>query len=339
MAPSTATLAGQLLGRYSAAGSRPPARRDGLRMVRFRVFEDEAERFQINRAYLVGADDIPMAGHVDREGDHIVGNPTSSGSIGLVLRADLRGLAAATGHDDDVPHVGKLTLQTCLLPVRQTSYLLSLELARHRIMLFLNKLEDWQLFDLPPEHPALQRIARAQELFTEALVCPRNDAGELGRQAHDLALTALAFAVDAGEMLAIASAERQLPERLSGRAYAEATEAFVAAQGEAPPAGAPIVVQNGVGVTMPGRAPMSCAVSPLAFNDTLKNAVREASDELVVPMNWTDLEPSEGEYSFAATDRWIEWAVREARLPVVSGPVVDFAPKSVPEWLYIWEND
>lgn len=308
-------------------------------MVRFRMFDPDEDRYQVTRAYLVGGDDIPAAGAVTREGDFAVASPSASGSIGLVVRVELRGLPPTGDAKLPTPDAGRLTLQTCLLPVREVPYLLSLELARHRIMFFLNKLEDWQLFDLPPEHAALERFARAQDLFTRALVCERDSDGNLGLDAHELSLAALAHAVDASEALAMASADRQLPERLSGRAYAEATDAYLAAQGEAPPAGAPIVVQNDVGVTLSGRAPVSCAVAPVAFNDQLKQAVLDCSDELVVPMNWTDLEPSEGDYSFAATDRWIEWAVRQAKLPVVSGPVVDFAPKSVPEWLYIWEND
>lgn len=320
-------------------------------MVRFKVFDDQPtsqestpmDRFQVARAYLVGPDGIPAAGSIERLDDHIIATPTGTGSVGLVMRVELRGLPKLSGATEltarPVPDVGRLTLQTCLLPVRETPFLLSLEMARHRIMLFLNKLEDWQMFDLPAEHPIMEQFEHARALFTHALVCPRDAKGELGREAHEFALASLAFAIDAGEALAIESAQRQLPARLTGEGYAEATRAYVSAQGEEPPAGAPIVVQNGVGVTMPGRAPLSCAVAPWAMNDALKQAVTDSSDELVVPMNWTELEPSEGEYSFASTDRWIEWAVRQAKLPVVSGPVVDFAPKSVPEWLYIWEND
>jgi hypothetical protein len=51
------------------------------------------------------------------------------------------------------------------------------------------------------------------------------------------------------------------------------------------------------------------------------------------------MEPTEGRYAFAKTDRWIEWAVRTAKLPVVAGPVIDFRPVCIPEWLYIWEHD
>jgi hypothetical protein len=51
------------------------------------------------------------------------------------------------------------------------------------------------------------------------------------------------------------------------------------------------------------------------------------------------MEPTEGKYAFAKTDKWIEWAVRTAKIPVHAGPLVDFRELCVPEWLYIWEND
>ncbi|MFI4917250.1 MAG: endo-1,4-beta-xylanase, partial [Phycisphaerales bacterium JB060] len=63
------------------------------------------------------------------------------------------------------------------------------------------------------------------------------------------------------------------------------------------------------------------------------------ADFVTVPMPWSSIEPAEGKYQYAATDRWIEWAVRKGKLPVVAGPVLDLAPGRLPEWLFIWEND
>ena len=60
---------------------------------------------------------------------------------------------------------------------------------------------------------------------------------------------------------------------------------------------------------------------------------------VLIAMRWVDMEPTEGKYLFGKTDRWIEWAVRQARLPIVGGPIVDFRRGCVPEWLYIWEHD
>ncbi len=84
---------------------------------------------------------------------------------------------------------------------------------------------------------------------------------------------------------------------------------------------------------------MGVAVSPQVFSEPARQLAAKAVDFITTPMRWVEMEPAEGEYAFARTDRWIEWAVRTARLPVVAGPVIDFRPHAVPEWLYIWEND
>jgi beta-galactosidase GanA len=75
------------------------------------------------------------------------------------------------------------------------------------------------------------------------------------------------------------------------------------------------------------------------MNESLAKAGAATCDFLTMPMRWVDLEPVEGKYNFATTDRWIEWAVRTAKLPLVGGPVVDLRPRSAPDWLFIWEND
>ena len=44
--------------------------------------------------------------------------------------------------------MGRIMLQTCLLPQRERPYDLAIELARHRIKMFIAKCEEWQMFDL-----------------------------------------------------------------------------------------------------------------------------------------------------------------------------------------------
>ena len=87
-------------------------------------------------------------------------------------------------------------------------------------------------------------------------------------------------------------------------------------------------------------APMvGCAVGPDQCNEGLQKVAAGACDFIRCPMRWVDLEPGEGKYDFAPTDRWIEWAVRHAKVPVFGGPLIDLRASCVPEWLYIWEND
>ena len=130
-----------------------------------------------------------------------------------------------------------------------------------------------------------------------------------------------------------------LESRLSGKAYSKAVERFVAATSEKPGPGAAVAVPHDQRVHLPGVSAIGCAVSPRLCSEALQRTVLGACDFVTMPMRWLDLEPSEGQYAFAGTDKWIEWAVRAAKLPIVGGPLVEIRPSCMPEWLSIWEND
>ncbi len=241
--------------------------------------------------------------------------------------------------------LGVLTLRTCLLPEREEPYLLALELARHRLMLFLNKLEEWQLFDLPPDHPVLELFEQARLLFTEALVAQRSGRDDhasshgYSPEAHRLACRALWLAVEAGERLALEHASRDFGPRVSGKIYAEYLERTPAGHPGRSRANAPVLSADRPGLILSQRPVLGVAVSPTSFSEPAQQVASTAVDFLQMPMRWIEMEPTEGKYAFKGTDQWIEWAVRRAKLPVVAGPVIDFRPSCVPEWLYIWEND
>lgn len=241
--------------------------------------------------------------------------------------------------------LGRLTLRTCLLPERDRPYLLSLELARHRLMLFLNKLEEWQLIDLAPTHPALELFERARLLFTEALVAQRADGSEgeatygYAATANRIAIRALWLGVEASERLALEAASRDFGPRMSGKLYEDAVEGVDSFPLGRSRQSTPVVTADRTGVILPTRPVVGCTVSPSSFTEHAQRVAGSSLDFVQMPMRWVEMEPTEGKYYFRNTDQWIEWAVRHVRLPVVAGPVIDFRPTCVPEWLYIWEND
>lgn len=322
-------------------------------MLTFLIFDGDlpAANRVLRHAHLVGPDGVPVAGeiHFERGLVHCVKN--TSEAAGLSTQVDLDEPTLAEFHDPDAEPddllrlrpLGSLTLRTCLLPERRRPYLLSLELARHQLMLLLNKLEEWQLFDLPADDPILRLFEAARAAFTDSLVAQRQHADDqehgFGVRSHRLALRALWLAVEAGERLALREAAETIGPRVSGELYDAAVEALQGVPRQGPRASAPVVSANGPGVVLPARPVLGCIASPGSFNEPAQQAAQRACEFLTVPMRWIDLEPSEGQYAYAPTDRWIEWAVRTARLPVVAGPVIDFSPECVPEWLYIWEND
>ncbi|MFZ4574585.1 MAG: endo-1,4-beta-xylanase [Phycisphaerales bacterium] len=326
-------------------------------MLTFVVFEADgvdARHFPPRHAHLVGPDEIPHQGAVAFEGGSLRCTVPKPESAALVLQcevawAELDGQAMPTlvplDGSGGALGLGVLTIQTCLLQQRESPYLLAMEIARHRIMLFLNKLEDWGLFDLPADHPVMVQFEAARQAFTGANVAQREGTGETsegGRfaaQAHKQSLKAISLAINAGEGLALAKADRQIKARLSGKGYLDAVGHLARLTPEAPPSGSPILIPGAGHVVLPGPPQIGVSVSPAGFSEALQRAVATTSDFVSMPMRWVDMEPGEGKYQFGATDRWIEWAIRTAKLPVVAGPLVDFRAASVPDWLYIWEND
>lgn len=208
---------------------------------------------------------------------------------------------------------GMIVEQTTLLPERDEPYSFWLELARRRIMLFLNKLEEWGLVDDPDVVGPMEQLDRARELFTDALVIGR---GKPTLTSDTLGKAALASASHACELLTnLYSCRGTDPESL--------------------PVGRMLDSQ----VHNRSRLTIGCSVSPGKFADALTKTVERFADFVHVPMTWSKLEPREGRYSFAQTDQWIEWAIVKAKRPVVTGPVLDFRAGVTPDWLSIWEND
>ena len=313
-------------------------------MLRFAVFDDDgpAATWILRHAHIIGQDGVPAQADIRFENGLIICQPVSPDACGLCMQypiASVRDGEVLEGEDHLFGHV---SLCTSILPDRDEPYLLSLELARGRIRTFLNKIEDWDLFDLCDDDPIMTLFESARKTFTQALVAQRKSGGQdpSPLKADRLARDALALAVEAGEQLALRKARELTPARLSGELYAAAVERYSSSSMSdgSKPTG-PVKTQDNNGVVLPGKPLMGCTVNPAMASMEFQSAVAEAADFVRIPMSWVDMEPEEGKYSFTKTDRWIEWAVRKANVPLVGGPVIDFRSTSIPDWLYIWEND
>lgn len=268
-------------------------------MLRFAVFKDDAPatEFPLRHAYLIGKDDLGVPGSVSFRDGIITCDKATGDEASLALQID-------------AGDCGVLTLRTCLLPNRQHPYLLDLELARHRIMLFLNKLEEWSLSDLPTSDPVMATFEEARAAFTEALVAREPNTDFTPHQAQAARL-ALRKAIHASEKLARLSAERLLANRLE------------------PPEDTKPIAPPRLGVIVPCEQ----------FAEPLRKIVAGTFDFMISAMRWNQIEREEGRFSFVDTDRWIEWAVRQGRVPVIAGPILDFSPQAVPEWMGVWGQD
>jgi len=287
-------------------------------------------------ASIVGPDGVPATGNASVSGSVIrcEKTTTEAAALSLPVTLDARALAAVGAvqlpDGSALAPLGELVLQTCLLPERERSYLLTLELARHRMMLILNKLEEWRSFEIAADDPVMRLIDFARDAFTQALVASRA-APEPNPEAERLALRALWISIEASERFVAAQMALDFGAAARAAMHRNATEELDSTL--------PVLHPTRPGLVLPTAPSLGTAVWPGVYSDAAKALVTDSSDFITLPMRWVEMEPAEGEYAFARTDRWIEWAIRTAKLPVVAGPVVDFRPQSVPDWLYIWEND
>ncbi|MCP3903760.1 MAG: hypothetical protein GY715_09010 [Planctomycetes bacterium] len=258
-------------------------------MLRFAVHDESgpARQWPLVNAHLVGADDVAVLGRVAFQDGFIDCTRPGRDAVALCLQ-------------HDAGRMGRLMLQTCLLPERDEPYNLAVELARHRIKVFIAKSEEWQMFDLSEGHPAMRHWEQARQLLTEALTL-ENDAG-----ATRIADRALVRAISASERLAMAHAEILLHRRFAKRAASSAT------------LGARI---------WPGRDGRS-----------LRDLIQTNFDVVVIPLCWKSLEVEEGVYQWGPTDRWMEWAKEQGK-PIIAGPLLDFSREALPEWMFVWQHD
>ncbi len=258
-------------------------------MLRFAVYDDNgpAEKWPLGNAHLIGPDDLALPGKVAFKPGHVVCRSRVSRAVGLSLRYDAGAM-------------GTLTLQTCLLPDREAPYILSVELVRHRIKMFITKSEDWQVWDLDPKHPAMQRWEEARGLFTGALSC--TDPIEADR----IARRALVPAIEATERLALLHADILLHRRYAQRPAASTT--------------------------------LGVRVWPRRHSRSLRDLIAKNFDVIFVPVRWRDLEVEEGKYDWEPIDRWITWA-SDLGKPIAAGPLLDFSKRALPKWMYVWQHD
>ncbi|MEM9373562.1 MAG: hypothetical protein AAGA55_07945, partial [Planctomycetota bacterium] len=105
-------------------------------------------------ASIVGPDGVPATGSASLSGGVIRCEKTTTEAAALSLPVTLDATVLASIGQVRLPDgsslspLGELVLQTCLLPERDKAYALTLELARHRMMLILNKLEEWRSFEI-----------------------------------------------------------------------------------------------------------------------------------------------------------------------------------------------
>lgn len=258
-------------------------------MLKFRVFDNGSpdDPFTLRNAHMLGADNIGVRGSISFDGEWITCDKRATGPVALSLQFD-------------AGDCGELTLQTCLLPDRETPYLLTQELVRHRLMTILAKQEDWMMFDLGADHPAMRRLTVARTMFVKSLNA------ETDEEAEQRATEALTAAIDASEELALAHADTLFSRRRSAGQF--------------------------------HRGVFGCGVGLDQNTEKVRASLQANFDYMMLPTRWRAIEPDEQIYDWKQVDGWAEWAYRN-RMPILAGPLICFEPICAPDWIAVMEHD
>jgi len=249
-------------------------------VIRFAVhpaslFDDWPE---VYRGYLTGADGRVFSTRIEIE-DGIIGcRRTSSESCKFQVTWPVLGF-------------GRPLVATASLPERDEPYLLSVELARGKIVQVRNQASQWELsgMRIPPEFAEPTRMAH--RAFARAASCQ-----DRPEESSQLAGEALHHAFTAAEILTKSYAEQALAGRLQRFGGLPAS----------------------IGCELQGVTPKPDA------SDLFAAAFNSAT----VAVPWQKIEAVEGEYDWEPSDRQLEWCEQQ-KLMVRGGPLIDLGPGTV----------
>ncbi len=254
----------------------------------FNLSSDDLIDGKLVNAHLLARDNQVVPGSISLSGNLITVNTSSENNVALSLLFD-------------AGKSGRLMLQTGILPPRDEPYMLVQELVRHRIKLFLDMCENWSLFYLSDDHPAVQKWEESRIIFTDSLVAQSEE------EAAKLASQALEQAISATERLALAHAQLLLHKRYAKKPAS--SSAF------------------------------GVAVHPNRFDEPLRSFLTSNIDIVSLPMQWSDLEIAPGKYQWDKVDQWVKW-IQQSGKHAIAGPLIDFATKdALPKWVREQSHD
>ena len=196
---------------------------------------------------------------------------------------------------------GSPILATATLAERGEPYELAVELARGELNDVRNQAADWIQMGLRPPDELEALLARSRRAFARAATARDEPA-----QAVASAQESLAAALEAGHVLAVAYTRQVLSRRLEGAARLPTLLASVL---------------EGRPTTHPSAEPLSGVI----------NSAR-------LRCSWAQLEPAEGQFRWDEVDEQLAWC-RRKHLVVSAGPLLEFRPGALPDWLWLWEGD
>ena len=190
---------------------------------------------------------------------------------------------------------------TATLAERTSPYMLAVELARGKLNDIRNQLSDWVQMGLRSTPELEQALAEAQRAFVRcATSTDRPDA------CNDAARASLQRAARAGDLLIEAYTAQILQSRLASTSRLSTHLGCVLD-------------------CLPQKVPASIDWSS-AFNICH------------LGVSWKQVVPSEGQYRWDLVDAQLAWC-RSKALTFELGPLIDFRPGALPDWVWLWDGD
>jgi len=198
---------------------------------------------------------------------------------------------------------GTPVVGTATLAERPAPYNLAVELARGKLNDVRNQAADWRQMGLRTPAELERVLGRAMSSFIKAATSAQGDDPAATHQAAQASLSACWAA---GEMLVDAYTTQVFHTRMAATPKLS-TQLAVTLEGD------------------PKAGP-----SPNEWGPSFNTAR--------VGCNWKALTPSEGQYRWDEFDAQVAWC-RKHHLPMQAGPLLEFRPGALPDWIWLWEGD
>jgi hypothetical protein len=200
-----------------------------------------------------------------------------------------------------VKNVGQIIINTSTLIERPEPYDLQLELARGKVNQLRNQTFEW-LFGGLIMPPAL-----AQQIKDSTLAFCRAVGRYPSEDSRQLAESALILACEAADQLIHVYTNQVFKIRQQRQALLDSF--------------------------------FGCRLSTASGKtDEAYSHLEPACNGVNIPFLIGDIAPAEGDYIWEAHDQLLDWAVAQG-IRVIGGPLVDFSPDQIPQWLWLWERD
>ncbi len=190
---------------------------------------------------------------------------------------------------------------TATLAERSSPYLLALELARGKLNDVRNQEADWVQMGLRGSPELAAAMAEARKAFIKAAMATDDPNACLAA-----AQASLEAASRGGDLL---------------------TQAYLSQ-----------ILQNRMAATGKLTTHLGCMLT--AEPDKVPGAAQWPStfNACQVGISWKQIVPSEGKYRWELLDSQLAWCRRKG-LEVEAGPLIEFRPSALPDWIWLWEGD